>query len=96
MDLRYAAATLLLTSALIQATPAQANCSGSFSGSSYSGTCRDSSGGSYRMSGYGDGPARVNGYTGNGTNVNGTVNSNGTFNGYVGDKYVSCNRYGCY
>jgi len=48
------------------------------------------------MSGYGDGPARVNGYTGNGTNVNGTVNSNGTFNGYVGDKYVSCNRYGCY
>ncbi len=76
--------------------PAQANCSGSFSGSSYSGTCRDSSGGSYRMNGNGSGPASINGYTGNGTPVNGRVNSNGTFNGYVGNKFVQCNKYGCY
>lgn len=78
-------------------TAVQANCSGTWSGSSYSGSCRDNQGGNYRVNGYsgGYGGARINGYTGGGSHVQGTI-QNDTFRGYVGDDYVTCNRTGCY
>ena len=77
-------------------SPAQAGCNGSWNSYGYSGNCNDSSGGSYRVHGGSYGSARMSGYTGGGSYVNGTINSSGTFNGHVGNRYVTCSRYGCY
>lgn len=78
------------------ATPAQAGCNGTWGSYGYSGRCSDSYGGSYQVRGGSYGSARMSGYTGNGSYVNGSINSAGTFNGYVGNRYVTCSRYGCH
>ena len=75
--------------------PARANCSGSWSSSGYSGRCTDSYGGSYNVRGSGSGSTRIDGYTGDGVPASGTIR-NGQFNGYVGNDYVTCDKYNCY
>ena len=85
-----------LLSSIGLGSPAQAGCNGSWDSYGYSGQCNDSSGGSYRVYGGSNGSSRMSGYTGNGTYVNGSINSSGTFNGSVGNRYVTCSRYGCY
>lgn len=79
---------------VVASQPAQAGCSGSWDDSGYSGRCSDGYG-SYNISGTGSGSARVNGYTYNGASVYGTMR-NGTFSGYVGNRYVTCSKWGCY
>lgn len=85
--------TILAAAIAVLALPLVANAQARCSESYGSVRCSDGYGGSYR---YNPDSRSLSGFTGNGESVYGRVNSGGTFNGYVGPRFVSCNKWGCY